>query len=168
MRPSFFSKASSVRFAFNDKLSIQISDDGILHVQSENETLMLDENNKPVFHNTSGESVVEYTGLSTDGNKERSWAKAVYQPGGFSQLHYHNERTEHYYIVAGRAQITLNDVMHELSAGDTIAILAGARHQVQNITADHGQLVLVVKCEPAWIADDVHFFDTSCAVSMRT
>lgn len=163
MRRFFFSKSSKA--SSDEKLSIQLCDDGKLHLQSADETLTFDEKDKPVFHNASGESVVEYTGLATDGNKARSWAKAIYQPNGCSQLHYHNERTENYYIVEGKANVTLNDTVHELSAGDTITIPAGARHQVKNISANNGSLVLIVKCEPAWTVDDLYFTDALSAAA---
>lgn len=159
MRQFFFSTARATTSS-DEKLSMQLCDDGKLHIQSTSETFTFDEKDKPVFHNTSGESVVEYTGLATDGNKKRSWAKAIYQPNGCSKLHYHNERTENYYIVNGRAKVTLNNVVYELSTGDIIAIPHGVCHQVQNISANNGLLVLIVKCEPAWTIDDLHFVDT--------
>ena len=158
MRQFFFSTPSN-QASDEKKLSIQLTDDGEITIQAVDETLSFDEKNKPVFGNTTGELVVEYSGLATDGNITRSWAKATFQPDGISQLHYHNERAENYYIVEGRARVTLNDIPHELSAGGTITVPSGVRHQVQNITANYGLLVLIVKCEPAWTVADLHFID---------
>lgn len=123
------------------------------------ETLLFDEQSKPIFSNDRGETVVEYTGLSSDGNTERSFAKATYQADGSSQLHYHDEHAENYYIIEGQARVTLNGIVYDLRTGENIIIPAGEHHQVHNTTEQNGQLVLIVKCTPSWTSKDFHLVD---------
>jgi mannose-6-phosphate isomerase-like protein (cupin superfamily) len=120
-----------------------------------NETLSYSEEGKPEFKNDKGESVIEYSGLATDGKSECSWAIAKFDPKGVSSLHFHNERTENYYVLSGKAKILLDGKEHILTAGDHLEILTRQQHQVIN-ESDKEKLALVVKCEPAWIFQDSH------------
>ena len=138
---------------------MSLSNEGELCIQLPGEMLVFDDQDKPIFHNTNGESVTEYSGLASDGNEMRSWAKAIFQTNGFSELHYHHEHTENYYIIEGQAQVTLDDVVYTLSVGDSITIPPGVHHQVSNISAENESLVLIVKCEPAWTVNDFHLVD---------
>ena len=130
-----------------------------INIQTPNEYLSFDEKEKPVFNTDTGETVVEYTGLASDGNPFRSWAKATYQPGGYSRLHYHTERTEYYYIAQGVAQVKLDSIIYELSAGDTLVIPKGEEHQVHNVSPNDQELILIVKCEPSWVVQDSHLVE---------
>lgn len=128
-----------------------------IEIITPDEALLFNEREKRrVFDNGRGESVIEYSGLESDGNGVRSFAKATYQPEGYSQLHYHSVCTENYYILDGKARVILDGVSHELSVGDCITIPVQKSHEVHNITSSSGLLILIVKCTPSWIAEDCH------------
>ena len=145
------------KLVYSDNCQIEFSAENKISIQTDRETLCFEEQGKPVFDNKIGEVVIEFSGLSDDDHSARSWAKATYQPQGFSKLHYHTKQTEYYYIINGTAQVTLDNNKHRLSAGNTIMIPPGYHHQVHNISPSEQELVLVVRCEPSWSIDDMHF-----------
>lgn len=53
-------------------------------------------------------------------------------PGKRLSYQRHRRRAEHWYIVAGRARVTLDDVVHERGVGDTIEVPRGGWHRVEN------------------------------------
>ena len=56
----------------------------------------------------------------------------VYPPGTACPSHHH-EDTEHlFYITQGRGVIYVEDVPHEVKAGDFISVFAGERHWLKN------------------------------------
>ena len=48
----------------------------------------------------------------------------------------HERRAEHWFVVAGEAAVTLDDVVHRLRPGDAIDIPEGAAHRIANPGAD--------------------------------
>jgi mannose-6-phosphate isomerase-like protein (cupin superfamily) len=54
-------------------------------------------------------------------------------PGGRMSLQRHRRRAEHWFIVRGRALVTLNGRDQELSVGDSVDIPLGAQHRIKNI-----------------------------------
>ena len=48
----------------------------------------------------------------------------------------HEKRAEHWFIVSGRALVTLNGVALTMSSGDTIDIGVGDLHRIENIGDD--------------------------------
>lgn len=143
-----------------DRCVIDTSVSSVMHIETSQESLSFNEQKeRKVFQNDRGESVIEYTGLSSDGNTNRSYAKAMYEPGGSSVMHYHNAHTENYYIIEGVAKVMLDGIAHELQVGDCLRIPIGCQHQVLNITPQHGALVLIVKCVPSWTVDDFNLVD---------
>jgi len=54
------------------------------------------------------------------------------KPGQRLSYQYHHRRAEHWVIVAGRALITLDDVVHERNATESIEIGQGVRHRIEN------------------------------------
>ncbi len=48
----------------------------------------------------------------------------------------HRRRAEHWTVVAGVATVTLDDVEHVVSAGESIRIERGAKHRVENRGSD--------------------------------
>ena len=111
----------------------------------------------PVFKNDTGESVVEYSGMATDMNPERSWAMSDYATGGYSAPHYHNDRDEDYYVVQGVAVVELDGERHEVAAGQWLHIPKGAVHKVSNPAQEI--MRLVVKCSPSWSPEDSHIVE---------
>ncbi len=53
-------------------------------------------------------------------------------PGQRLSYQYHQQRAEHWVIVQGRALITLDDVVHERGANESILIGTGVRHRIEN------------------------------------
>jgi mannose-6-phosphate isomerase-like protein (cupin superfamily) len=102
---------------------------------------------------------VEYTGMSVDQNQLRSWAKATYDPNGSSQLHYHEEQTEDYYITSGSGIAMVDGKEMPLFPGVHIRINPFQQHQVIN-NSDKEELILIVKCAPAWQVHDLHLVQT--------
>lgn len=141
-------------YEYKDGCSVQLTSSDKLIVKIHNESIEFDKTDKE-FDNNLGETVLEYSGLSVGDNSERSWAKASYKPAAYSELHFHDERTEDYYIVSGHAKVILDGGEHHLFPGDHIQIPPRQQHQVFNESTQE-ELTLVVKCAPAWIRDDFH------------
>jgi len=53
-------------------------------------------------------------------------------PGERLSYQLHNRRSEHWFVVAGTALVTLDDVVHEIGPGRAIDIPVGAAHRVEN------------------------------------
>ncbi len=65
--------------------------------------------------------------------------------GGVDRQTPHGE-DEVYYVIAGRAQVTVGNEERPVETGDTIFVAAGVEHRFHNISAD---LVLLVVFAPA-------------------
>ena len=123
------------------------------------EILTFDEAGKPCFENKeTGERVIEFSGMATDGRSDRSWARAIFAKGSSSPAHYHNERTELYYVIAGRASVMIDGAEHLLSPGEFVEILPRQEHQVFSVGEE--TLEIMVKCSPAWVFTDQHLVES--------
>ena len=146
---------SSKTICYSDSVIIENTHPSEWKLTDADEQLLLNERGKPTFNNyQTGEQVLEFTGMATDKNKDRSWAKATFTAGAHSPLHYHNEREEWYYITKGTAKVTLDGVEHILNTGDFVKIKRKQKHQVFN--AGNEPMEMMVKCVPAWIVSDQH------------
>ena len=58
--------------------------------------------------------------------------RIIINPGMRLSLQYHLHRNENWFITKGNAVATVNDVKYELGFGDSISILRGAVHRVEN------------------------------------
>lgn len=63
------------------------------------------------------------------------------RPGQRLSYQRHERRSEHWFIVAGSAQVTVDGVVQAVAAGDTVDIPLGAAHRIGNIGP--GDLVFV-------------------------
>ena len=54
-------------------------------------------------------------------------------PGKRLSLQRHVRRAEHWFIVRGKALVTVDDRNMELSGGDSVDIARGVRHRIENI-----------------------------------
>jgi mannose-6-phosphate isomerase-like protein (cupin superfamily) len=123
------------------------------------EKVQFNEDDKPEFPSPDYlESVIEYSGEATDGNKERSWAYAKFPPKGYSPNHHHNERDEEYLVTKGRAlliKVNVKGIRSELylKQGDVAPIFKGEKHQIFNLS-ELEYLELVVFCRPAFNFND--------------
>ena len=57
-------------------------------------------------------------------------------PGKRLSYQRHQKRAEHWFIVAGSARITLNGVVSDIRAGQTVDIAIGDLHRIENIGSD--------------------------------
>jgi mannose-6-phosphate isomerase-like protein (cupin superfamily) len=58
--------------------------------------------------------------------------RIVVHPGERLSYQRHEQRAEHWFVVAGRANVTLDGTVHEVEAGGAIDIPRGAAHRVEN------------------------------------
>ena len=63
--------------------------------------------------------------------------KCIYvQPGKRLSYQRHQKRAEHWFIVQGSAEVTLEGKVSQLSSGDTISIGIGELHRIANIGSE--------------------------------
>ena len=62
--------------------------------------------------------------------------RIVVNPGARLSLQYHNHRSEVWTIISGTALYTINGVSQEAKHGQSIKIIQGAHHRVQNEEGD--------------------------------
>ncbi len=84
--------------------------------------------------------------------ERQSLAEAQIEIGGETQAHYHPNTEEIYYIIAGKALMALEQEIREVGIGDSIAIVAGKKHQIRNIGTE--MLTLLCCCVPAYQDSD--------------
>ena len=84
--------------------------------------------------------------------ERQSLAEAQIGVGGETQAHYHPNTEEIYYIIAGQGLMALEDEIREVSVGDSIAIVAGKKHQIRNTGTEI--LTLLCCCVPAYQDSD--------------
>ena len=70
--------------------------------------------------------------------------RILVRPGGRLSLQKHRHRQEHWVVVAGTAQVTLDAAVLEVPAGASIHIPLGAVHRVQN-TGEHDLVFIEVQ-----------------------
>ncbi len=63
--------------------------------------------------------------------------KCIYvQPGKRLSYQRHQKRAEHWFIIQGSAEVTLEGKVSKLSSGDTVSIGVGQLHRIANIGND--------------------------------
>jgi mannose-6-phosphate isomerase-like protein (cupin superfamily) len=73
-----------------------------------------------------------YTVLDDDA-PDHKVKRMVVHPGKRLSYQRHSKRAEHWFIVSGRARVTLDGVDTELEAGDAIDVPRGSAHRIGNI-----------------------------------
>jgi len=73
------------------------------------------------------------------------WGVILLHPGQSMAAHYHNEVEETFYVVEGQAAFYVDDVKHELVAGDAVRLEAPECHAVTNESGRPVKLVFI-KC----------------------
>lgn len=144
-----------IKHIYSDGNTVELLSDTSLRLILNHEEFIFSEEDKARFLGLTGETVIEYEGLTTDENAKRSFAKASFEPQGTSPSHYHNELTEVYYIFSGTAEVTIDGYTYAVNAGEQIEIPPGSTHQVKN-PSDTEPMDLLVICVPAWTANDFH------------
>ena len=112
--------------------------------------------------NPTGERIYEMIGRGKElgGATKHSFAYVVIPPNCSSQLHYHPEDEETYYILKGEARLIINDKEHHVCPGDAIFINPPERHQI--FTEGTEDLEFMVVCAPAWQLTNSVFLDGFC------
>lgn len=64
--------------------------------------------------------------------KEFKTKKITVDPGARLSYQSHTQRAEHWIVISGQAEVTLDEKAHALSAGQSIAIPKGSKHRVRN------------------------------------
>lgn len=118
-------------------------------------TITKDQVQQP-FTAALGELIYELVGSlpETGGAKNHSLAHVDVPPGKLSPKHYHKIFEESYYILKGKARVTIDDREVFLSPGQTLLIMPGEVHQLFNDGPD--TLELLVVCAPAWSEGDYY------------
>lgn len=104
-----------------------------------------------------GSEIRELMHPSVQGNKQQSLAEATVLVGGKTLLHKHTVTEELYHITRGRGLMTLGDKSFEVIINDTVCILPGTAHCIENLGEE--PLVLLCCCSPAYAHDDTALID---------
>ena len=104
-----------------------------------------------------GSLIRELMHPAVHGNRNQSLAEAVILPGSTTALHEHHQSEELYHITAGEGTMTLGQETFHVTAGDTVCILPGTSHQIQNT----GKTPLKLLCcsSPPYSHDDTQLLD---------
>jgi len=99
-----------------------------------------------------GSLVRELMHPDVHGNTRQSLAEALVPPGKETFLHRHRTSEEIYHVTEGQGRMTLGDREFDIKAGDTICILPGTPHRVNNSGA--GPLRILCSCSPPYSHED--------------
>ena len=83
-----------------------------------------------------------YTVLDDD-EPDHKVKRLVVHPGKRLSYQRHSKRSEHWFIVAGTARVTLDGVDTDLAPGDAIDVPCGTAHRIANVGATDVVLVEV-------------------------
>ena len=86
------------------------------------------------------------------GNSKQSLAEATVPAGGKTLLHMHDVSEEIYHITEGSGIMTLGSEIFEVTKGDTICIVPGTPHRIQNTEKE--PLKILCCCAPAYSHED--------------
>ena len=99
-----------------------------------------------------GSEIRELMHPNNDHNQLQSLAEAIVKPAQKTLLHYHNESEELYYIIQGSGRMTLNEDAFQVKSGDTICIIPGTKHNIEN--TGNEDLKIICSCSPAYSHTD--------------
>ena len=104
------------------------------------------------YRTKDGSDIREFMHPSVHGREfgvaRQSLAEATVAPGASTELHCHQITEELYHITAGSGRMTLGDHRFEVAAGDTVCIVPGTPHCIENTGG--GALVLLCMCTPPY------------------
>ena len=106
----------------------------------------------PAYQTKDGSEIRELMHPDRHGNRKQSLAEAIVDPGQETVLHKHIHTEELYHVTAGTGLITLGDAKFEVHAGDTIGIMPGTPHCIQNSGSE--PLKILCCCSPPYSHDD--------------
>lgn len=88
---------------------------------------------------------------------KQSLAEAIIPPGASTYLHIHHETEEIYHITAGCGMMTLDEESFEIQKGDTVLIMPGTAHKVDNTGEE--DLKILCCCCPAYSHEDTELVE---------
>jgi len=86
------------------------------------------------------------------GVQAQSLAEARISVGSKTQLHKHHKSEELYHVTAGIGIMTLAEKTFSVQQGDTVCILPGTAHCIENTGTE--DLVILCCCAPAYADSD--------------
>jgi len=104
------------------------------------------------FVTKDGSEIRELMHPAQHGNRTQSLAEAIVAPGETTALHRHHLTEELYHVTAGRGRMTLGAEMFEVAPGDTICIVPGTPHCIEN--TGHDPLRILCSCSPPYSHGD--------------
>ena len=113
-----------------------------------------------------GSEIRELMHPALHGNCAQSFAEATIAPGAKTRLHRHHKTEEIYHVTAGAGMMTLGNDCFAVGAGDTICILPGRAHGVEN-TGDTA-LKILCACSPAYSHDDTELLQRGVKARARS
>jgi mannose-6-phosphate isomerase-like protein (cupin superfamily) len=112
----------------------------------------------PPFTTKDGSEIRELLAHRNSVIRNQSLAEARLPVGGSTQEHYHVRTEEIYYLTHGTGRIRLEGEIHEVKAGDAVAISPGQKHKLWNTGRE--TLRLLCCCAPAYEHDDTIITET--------
>lgn len=79
--------------------------------------------------------------------------RLIVSPNCRLSLQYHNHRKEHWYCVAGRGIVTLDDEIKSINAGDSVTIPLKSTHRLENISSSEFLIIVEVQ-EGIYLEED--------------
>jgi len=73
-------------------------------------------------------------------------------PGKRLSLQFHNQRSEHWFILKGKAKVTINKKEFLLKSGDSIDIIKKSVHRIENISNE--DLVFIEIQTGSYLSED--------------
>jgi mannose-6-phosphate isomerase-like protein (cupin superfamily) len=104
------------------------------------------------FTTVDGSTIRELLAHRNSSIRQQSLAEARLGPGCATVPHHHAVTEEIYYILAGEAEMTLENETRPVRPGDAIAIPPGARHTIRNCGPT--ELVFLCTCAPGYEHSD--------------
>jgi mannose-6-phosphate isomerase-like protein (cupin superfamily) len=105
-------------------------------------------NHVPSFITADGSEIRELLAHRNSCIRQQSLAEARLHPGAATAAHYHPRTEEIYYLLAGRAAMTIDGTTQDVGPGDAIAIPPGAVHTIRNTGDD--LLTFLCCCAPGY------------------
>lgn len=114
--------------------------------------LKIENENIAGYTTKDGSIIRELIHPDHSGNRNQSLAEAIVPVGQETLLHKHNQSEEVYYILEGAGLLTRGKERFEVTAGDTLCMLAGEEHCIKNT----GEIPLKILCccSPPYSHDD--------------
>jgi mannose-6-phosphate isomerase-like protein (cupin superfamily) len=106
------------------------------------------------FEDEDGAVIREVASPRNSTLRRLSVAEIMVRAGESVSAHHHGHTEEVYYIVQGTGVMTLAGQPQPVGPGDTVIIVPGTTHELENTGLQ--DLLMVVVCSPAFTVEDSH------------